>query len=74
MTRKKSWLPTRKWCAAVVTALATWGTAFVNGGSRWTEAIIIFLIGIVSQAIITYLVPNEGTPGGVPVTVRKRKK
>jgi hypothetical protein len=72
MKRTKSLWPTRKWWANLVTALATWGTAFVNGGTRWTEAIIIFLIGIAAQAAVSYLMPNLGTPGGVPVTVRKK--
>jgi hypothetical protein len=64
---RTSLAPTRKWWANLVIALAGWGTAFVNGGTRWTETIIIVLIGIVAQALVTWLVPNLGTPGGVPV-------
>lgn len=49
-----------------VTALAAFLTSWVQAG-EFSKEILIALIGFVAQAIVTYLVPNSDTPGGVPV-------
>ena len=38
----------------------------VNAGD-WNKTLTVALVGLISQALITYLVPNQETPGGVPV-------
>ncbi|MBX6765939.1 MAG: hypothetical protein IRY90_02070 [Actinomadura rubrobrunea] len=65
-TGRKSLLPTRKWWAALITALTAVLINWVQAG-HFTKEILIALIGAVSQAVVAYLVPNESTPGGVPV-------
>ncbi|GLW65114.1 hypothetical protein Arub01_33580 [Actinomadura rubrobrunea] len=65
-TGRKSLLPTRKWWAALITALTAVLINWVQAG-HVTKEILIALIGVVSQAAVAYLVPNESTPGGVPV-------
>jgi hypothetical protein len=32
----------------------------------FTKTIAIALVGIITQMIVAYLVPNDSTPGGVP--------
>lgn len=64
--RGKSWLPTRKWFAATVTALAAVASLAVEQDG-FTKGVIIALIGAVAQAVVTYLLPNADTPGGVPL-------
>lgn len=68
---KKSWLPTNKWFATQVTAVSAWLVALINNGWDLTASLQIMAVGIVAQAIIGYLVPNESTPGGVPRTSRQ---
>jgi hypothetical protein len=62
---KKSWLPTRKWVAAQVVALGAVAVSWIESGWDATEEKL--LIGIVVQALTTYLISNQDTPGGVPV-------
>jgi hypothetical protein len=64
-TTKSGW-PTRKWWAMFITALAAFLTAWINAG-QFNKEILIALIGLVAQALVTYLVPNSDTLGGVPV-------
>ncbi|MBC6457312.1 hypothetical protein [Actinomadura sp. HBU206391] len=61
--------PTRKWWAMFVTALAAFLVNWIQAGELNRE-ILIALVGLGAQAAITYLVPNDSTPGGVPL---KRK-
>lgn len=64
-------MPTRKWITAQVVAIGAWLVAAINAGWHIHEALQITAVGIVVQAISTWLVPNQGTPGGVPA---KRSK
>jgi len=67
----KSWWPTNKWWAALVTVIGSWVANLITAGT-FTKTIAIALVGITSQMIVAYLVPNDNTPGGVPR--RKGKK
>jgi hypothetical protein len=63
---QKSWQPTRKWIAATVTALGAIAVLWIQAGS-FSMAVGIALVGAIVQALVTYLLPNENTPGGVPL-------
>jgi len=63
---KKSWLPTRKWWAATVVALGAIATMWVTKGA-FDRDVAIAAIAAVVQAATTYIVPNQDTPGGVPL-------
>lgn len=65
-TKTRSLIPTRKWFATQVTALAGWAIALINVGV-WTATVKIALVTIIAQALVGWLVPNDNTPGGVPV-------
>lgn len=65
MKTVKTWLPTRKWVATQVTATAALAVAWATA-HEWSTTLTISAIGIGSQALIAYLVPNSDTPGGVP--------
>lgn len=58
-----SWIPTRKWLATQVTAVTAFVVAWVNQGG-WDKTLSIALIGLVSQAIFSYLVPNTDRSSG----------
>ena len=58
------WIPTRKWIAAQVVAAAGIATSAVDSGWDATETKLC--IAVVVQAIVTYLLPNDSAPGGVP--------
>lgn len=58
--------PTRKWWATQVTALSALAVMYFTTGS-WDLEETIASIGIVTQAALAWLVPNDPTPGGVPV-------
>ncbi len=62
---QKSNRPTNKWFATQVTALAALATMYFTTGG-WDVEENISLVGIVAQAAISWLVPNDNTPGGVP--------
>lgn len=49
--------PSRKWFATQVAALTALMVAWVNAGS-WDKTLTIALVGLISQAIIGYLIPN----------------
>ena len=56
--------PSRKWLATQVTAFAALLTAYVTAGS-WNTTLSISLIGLATQAIVGYLLPNaEAAPSG----------
>ena len=56
-----SWIPTRKWGATLVTALAALGVAWANAG-EWNKTLTVALIGVIAQSLVGYLVPNAATP------------
>ncbi len=62
----KSKLPTRKWIAAQVTAVGAWLVAAIEAGWDINTSLQILAVGIVIEAVTTYVVANENTPGGVP--------
>jgi hypothetical protein len=63
----RSWpRPTNKWWAALVTVAGSWVVNLITAGA-FTKTIAIALVGIVSQMTVAYLVPNDNTPGGVPI-------
>lgn len=62
---KKTLLPTRKWLAAQVVGLAGIASSAIDSGWDATESKL--LVALLVQAAVTYLLPNDNTPGGVPV-------
>lgn len=60
--------PTRKWVAARVTALSTWALAVIALPSLDWKVALAGLIPIVSESVVSYLVPNEATGPGVTVS------
>jgi hypothetical protein len=63
----RSWpRPTNKWWAGLVTVAGSWVVNLITAGA-FTKTIAIALVGIITQMIVAYLVPNDNTPGGVPV-------
>jgi hypothetical protein len=60
---KKSWLPTRKWLAGVITAAGAFLVNWIQAGEFNTE-IQVALVGVVVAALLAYLVPNDSNPGG----------
>jgi uncharacterized protein involved in response to NO len=62
----KTWFPTRKWLAAQVVALGAIASSWAASGWDGTETNL--MIAWVIQAAVTYLLPNQDTPGGVPLT------
>lgn len=67
-TTKKSLLPTRKWLAAQVVGAAAIATSAIDSGWDATESKLVVALAV--QAAVTYLLPNENTPGGVPLARR----
>jgi hypothetical protein len=61
---KKSLVPTNKWIAARVTALAGLIILFITTDT-WDDEEWIALVTLVSEAIVSYLVSNTDAPGGV---------
>jgi hypothetical protein len=58
---RSSWglaAPSRKWFAAQVTALSALAVMWATTGS-WDQEETIAAIGVVSQALLAYLVPND---------------
>lgn len=56
-------IPTRKWLATQVTAVSAFIVAWITQGA-WDKTLSIALIGLVSQAVLSYLVPNAGQSDG----------
>jgi cobalamin synthase len=52
--------PSRKWMVTQVTALAALATAWLQAG-EWSTTLSVMAVGIASQAVIAYLVPNTET-------------
>jgi hypothetical protein len=64
----RSWMPTRKWWATQITAATTLAVAWVNA-DHWNKSLSVAAIGLVSQALVVYLVPNadsSSTPRNTP--------
>jgi len=61
----KPLLPTRKWFAGVTTATAAFLVNWISAG-HFNKEIKIALVGLAASAVVSYLVPNEMTPGGYP--------
>jgi hypothetical protein len=51
--------------ATQVTALAALLTGWVTAG-EWNKTLSTTMIGLVAQAIVSYVLPNAESPGGVP--------
>jgi hypothetical protein len=62
----KSFWPTRKWWAATVTAIFGLATMYLST-KEFSLEFQIALLGAIGQAIVTYILPNADTPGGVPL-------
>ena len=52
-------MPSRKWIAAQVSAIGAFVAALINNGWDLTPDLQVVLVGLVVQAIVTYLVPNS---------------
>jgi hypothetical protein len=65
MSPDKSRVPTNKWLATQVTATAALLTGWVTAG-EWNRTLTTTAIGLVAQAIVSYVLPNAESPGGVP--------
>lgn len=57
--------PTRKWWVTQVTALAALAVMYLTTGA-WDTEESIAAVGIVTQAVAAWLIPNDPTAGGVP--------
>jgi hypothetical protein len=68
---KKSWLPTRKWFAAEVTAAGTLAVMLLTGDKTVTDPEVVAIVGFVVQALTTFFLPNADTPGGVPLKTKR---
>ena len=61
--------PTRKWWAALVAGGVAFITLLATSHYDFTSTqVVIALTGLIGQAVISYLVPNDAAPGGVPQT------
>jgi hypothetical protein len=63
---ERSATPTRKWIATQITALAALMTAWISIG-EWDKTLTISAVGLLTQAVVGYILPNANTPGGVPL-------
>ena len=53
-----STLPSNKWLAAQVTAIGAFVTALIQNNMYLSMELQVLIVGIVVQAIVTYLVPH----------------
>jgi hypothetical protein len=60
----KSRLPTNKWLAARVTAVAGIIILYITT-DRWDDEEWIATVTLTSEALMSYLVPNNDAAGGV---------
>ena len=65
MSPDKSRMPTNKWLATQVTATAALLTGWVTA-EHWNKTLSTTAIGLAAQAIVSYVLPNAESPGGVP--------
>jgi hypothetical protein len=65
MSADKSRMPTNKWMATQVTATAALLTGWVTA-EHWNKTLSTTAIGLAAQAIVSYVLPNAESPGGVP--------
>lgn len=63
---QRSLWPTRKWWAGLITAVAALAVNLIETG-QFSKEIGIALVGLIAQALVVYVVPNDNTPGGVPL-------
>ncbi len=61
---EKSPFPTNKWLAARVTAAAGIIILFITT-DNWDDEEWIATVTLISEALVSYLVPNDSAPGGV---------
>jgi hypothetical protein len=66
MALTKSNAPTKKWWTTQITALAALAVLVATSG-HWSTEATVALIGLISQAGLGWVVPNDDTPGGVPL-------
>ena len=57
--------PTNKWLAGVITSFTAFVSNWIMTGHLTKELWVAF-VGVVSGAMLAYLIPNHSTPGGVP--------
>ena len=55
--------PSRKWLAARVTAVGAMLVGWAEAG-EWSTTLTIMAIGIVTEGIVSYLVPNVSSGSG----------
>lgn len=60
------WAPTRKWWAATVVGGVGMVTMVWTGDPTLTDPEKIALVTFVGQRLVSYFLPNEDTPGGIP--------
>ena len=71
---EKSRWPTHKWWAALFTATGAWVANFITAGT-FNKAIAIALVGLISQSLVAWVTPNDGSIGGVkPRTTKSRAR
>jgi hypothetical protein len=63
---RKSARPTNKWIAAEVAAVVTFLTALIQNHWQLSSELQVMLVGLVGQAILSYVWRNSDAPGGVP--------
>lgn len=68
----QGWIPTRKWIAAQVIGLGGIATSWIESGWDATESKLCVALAV--QAGVTYLLPNDSAPGGVPDAKRTRRR
>ena len=56
-------LPSNKWLAALVTSIGGLLTALIQNHWQLSIEMQILIVGIVVQAVVTYLVPNSPVLG-----------
>ena len=66
MSTEPSLKPTRKWWVTQVTALAALAVMYLTTGA-WDTEESVAAVGIITQAVAAWLIPNDATVGGVPV-------
>jgi len=64
-TPRPSRWPTNKWLAGVITSFTAFVSNWIMTGHLTKELWVAF-VGVVSGAMLAYLIPNHPTPGGVP--------